>query len=141
MGMFTIYSFFEGYELYDLVDFKNPEIVWESYENEPWKKHQAIRCNTYMLYNIWDCLVCVEHLPNLHRVYYGDRFKKCIEFNTPEELFSWLSSQNYFEVKNYILKECFSSIEYVIKGVENFCDIVAHNKAEHFFLEGHIECE
>ena len=141
MGMFTIYSFLEGYELYDLVDFKNPEIVWEPYEDEPWKEHQAIRCNIYMLYNIWDYLVCVEHLPNLYRVYYGDQFRDYIEFNTSEELYNWLSSQHYSVVKNYILKECFSCIEYAIINIERFCDTVAHNKAEQYFLEGHIEYE
>lgn len=141
MGMFTIYSFLEGYELYDLIDFKNPKILWEPYEDKPWVDHQVVKYDVYALHNIWDYLVCIEHLPNLYRVYYGDQFRDYIEFNTSEELYSWLSSQKYSVVKNFILKECFSCIEYAVEGVERFCKVVAHNKAEQYFLEGHTEYE
>lgn len=141
MGMFTIYSFLEGYELYDLIDFKNPKIVWEPYEDDPWLDHQVVKYDTYALYNIWDYLICVEHLPNLYRVYYGNRFKDYIEFSASEELYSWLSSRSYSVVKNFILKECFSCIEYAVADVERFCKVVAHNKAEQYFLEGHTEYE
>ena len=140
MGIFNIYSFLKGYELYDLIDFKNPKIIWEPYEYSPWIDHQVITTE-FTIDNIWDYLICIELLPNLCRVYYSNKFEKYIEFNNSEVLYDWLSQKGYNKVENYILKECYSCLEYSIEGVERFCKVVAHNKAEQYFLEGHSEYE
>lgn len=141
MGMFSIYSSLKGYELYDLINFKNSKITWEPYENNAWVHHQEITTEFILTDNIWDYLICIESLPNLYRVYYSNKFKKYIEFDNSEALYDWLSRMGYNIAKNYILRECYSCLEYSIEGVERFCKVVAHNKAEQYFLEGYIEYE
>lgn len=138
MGMFNIYSILNGSALYSLIDCKDATITWEQDKYNPWVDHQVVKAEPHFIFNIWDYIVCVESLPDLYRVYYGDKFGEYKEFDTSEELYKWLTEREYSKVRSYILKECFFCLEYAIDGVQRFCKNVAHNKAEQRFLKGII---
>jgi len=136
MGMFDIYTMTEQYELYDMIDYKNAYIGWEQDEQNPCLEHQVVKEELNLMYNLYDYILCAEKLPNKIIIHYGYEFSESIEmpYDTAQE---WFYIHGYNKCMQYILKESYACLEYAINGVEEFCKVVAHNKAEQNFLEGY----
>lgn len=135
MGLFYIYSNKKPSELYDSITFArafykyiDPDEIYDLEKIE-------VQCETCVLNNIWENLICIELLPKAIIIHNGTLFENKIKMKW-ETGWDWVYKNGYDRAESLILLETYSTVSDAVDGVKYFTNLVAKTKATEYLLLG-----
>ena len=135
MGLFYIYSNKKPSELYDSITFArafykyiDPDEIYDLEKSE-------VQCETCILNNIWESLICIELLPKVIIIHNGTLFENKIKMKW-DIGWNWVFENGYERAKSLILSEVYPTASDAADGVKYFYNLVAKTKATEYLLLG-----
>ena len=135
MGLFYIYSNKKPSELYDSITFArafykyiDPDEIYNLEKIE-------VQCETCVLNNIWENLICIELLPKAIIIHNGTLFENKIKMEW-DIGWNWVFKNGYERAESLILSEVYSTAYDAADGVKYFYNLVAKTKATEYLLLG-----
>ena len=135
MGLFYIYSNKKPSELYDSITFARAFYKYIDPDEEYNLNNIEVQCETCILNNIWENLICMELLPKAIIIHNGTLFENKIKMKW-DMGWNWVFENGYERAESLILSEVYSTASDAADGVKYFYNLVAKTKATEYLLLG-----